>query len=69
MLVAVCHSPATGWVEVTDLTELSELRVESGNLLWAEADVATLDDEEIALIFEFAEEGLIGGQRAIPAMQ
>jgi magnesium transporter len=50
MLVAVCHSPATGWVEVTDLTELSELRVESGNLLWAEADVATLDDEEIALI-------------------
>ncbi len=50
MLVAVCHSPATGWVEVNDLTELSELRVESGNLLWVEADVATLGDDEIALI-------------------
>jgi magnesium transporter len=50
MLVAVCHSAATGWVEVNDLTELSELRVESGNLLWVEADVATLSDKEIALI-------------------
>ena len=50
MLVAVCHSAATGWVEVNDLSELSELRVESGNLLWVEADVATLGDEEIALI-------------------
>jgi magnesium transporter len=50
MLVAVCHSAASGWVEVNDLTELSDLRVESGNLLWVEADVATLGDEEIALI-------------------
>ena len=50
MLVAVCHSAATGWVEVNNLTELSDLRDESGNLLWAEADVATLNDEEIALI-------------------
>jgi magnesium transporter len=46
----VCHSAATGWIEVNDLSELSELRVESGNLLWVEADVATLGDEEIALI-------------------
>jgi magnesium transporter len=50
MLVAVCHSSATGWTDVTDLTELSELRVETGNLLWAEADVSTLGDEDIALI-------------------
>jgi magnesium transporter len=52
MLLAVCHSATTGWVEVEDLSRLSDLQAESGNLLWAEADVATLSDEDVALIAE-----------------
>jgi magnesium transporter len=52
MLLAVCHSATTGWVEVEDLSKLSDLQAESGNLLWAEADVATLSHEDVALIAE-----------------
>ena len=50
MLRAICHSSDTGWVEVDDLTKLSELREEIGNLVWAEADVADLDAAEANLI-------------------
>lgn len=50
MLRAVCHSSATGWVEVDDLTNLSELRADTGNLVWAEADIANLDEAEAQLI-------------------
>lgn len=52
MLLAVCHSSATGWNEVHDLDRLSDLRGEAGNLLWAEADVARLDREDIETIAE-----------------
>ncbi|MBA2313065.1 MAG: magnesium transporter CorA family protein [Actinobacteria bacterium] len=52
MLVAVCHSEESGWKEVEDLSEISDLRAESGNLLWAEADVSGITPEEIALIAE-----------------
>ena len=50
MLLAVCHSTKAGWSKVDDLSTLSELRKESGNLLWAEADVEDLDDTDIATI-------------------
>lgn len=50
MIVAQCHSRDTGWTQVDDLSKLSDLRVESGNVLWVEADVATLSDEDVALI-------------------
>ncbi|MDQ4064975.1 MAG: hypothetical protein M3161_02900 [Actinomycetota bacterium] len=50
MLRAICHSSDSGWVEVDDLTKLSELREVTGNLVWAEADVADLDQDEADLI-------------------
>ncbi|HYY45417.1 MAG TPA: magnesium transporter CorA family protein [Actinomycetota bacterium] len=50
MLKAMCHSAATGWTPVEDATRISDLRLESGNLLWVEVDVADLDDEGMKLI-------------------
>jgi magnesium transporter len=52
MLLAVCHSEASGWTRVGNLEDLSELRKESGNLLWAEAEVDNLTQEDVALIAE-----------------
>lgn len=52
MLLALCHSAESGWANVEDITQLSELRASAENLLWAEADVRDLDDEDIALIAE-----------------
>ncbi|MDQ3985537.1 MAG: magnesium transporter CorA family protein [Actinomycetota bacterium] len=52
MLMAACHSKETGWIKVEELERLSDLREESGNLLWAETDVATLSAEEVSLITE-----------------
>lgn len=49
MLLAVCHSDK-GWSRVDDLETLSDLRAETGNLLWAEADVRDLTPEDIELI-------------------
>lgn len=50
MLLAICHSAARGWTEVEDLSQLSDLRAEAGNVLWAEADVANLGQTDIELI-------------------
>ena len=52
MLMALCHSAETGWTNVEDITQLSELRAAGNNLLWAEADVRDLNDEDVALIAE-----------------
>jgi magnesium transporter len=52
MLLAVCHSEATGWTNVSDLDTLSDLREKPGNLLWAEADVTTLGEADVLLIAE-----------------
>lgn len=52
MLIAACHTEASGWTEVHDLERLSDLRAEAGTLLWAEADLASLNEEDIALIAE-----------------
>src|SRR3712207_1113651 len=52
MLMAVCHSAEKGWREVGDLADLSDLRVERGNLLWAEADIANLTAADIETMAE-----------------
>lgn len=52
MLMALCHSGRAGWERVEDCSELSDLRAAGGNLLWAEADVTTLDEDDVALIAE-----------------
>jgi magnesium transporter len=52
MLLAVCHSRTTGWAEVDDLANLSDLRAEHGNLLWAEADVSNLTHQDVLTIAE-----------------
>jgi magnesium transporter len=51
MLLAICHSRETGWQQVEDLSTISDLR-EHGELVWAEADVKDLDDDDIAMIAE-----------------
>ena len=52
MLLAVCHSSETGWARVEDLDRLSDLRSQTGNLLWAEADIADLTEQDVATIAE-----------------
>ena len=52
MLMAVCHSADTGWTKIDDLSKLSELRAEAGNVLWAEADLAHLDPRDVEVIGE-----------------
>ena len=49
MLVAICHTDATGWTEVRDLAQISDL-IDSGQLVWAQADVASLSETDIATI-------------------
>jgi magnesium transporter len=52
MLLAVCHSAQSGWKEVSDLASVSDLREDETNLIWAEADVTHLTDEDAAVIAE-----------------
>ena len=52
MLLAICHSAESGWTEVKDLDQLSDLRAQAGNVLWAEADVANLTPDDVATIAE-----------------
>ena len=52
MLIAVCHSKASGWQDISDLSTVSDLRADSDNLLWAEVDVADLTTEDVATIGE-----------------
>lgn len=52
MLMAVCHSADTGWTKIDDLSKLSDLRAETGNVLWAEADLAHLDPSDVEVIGE-----------------
>jgi magnesium transporter len=52
VLKAICHSAESGWVTVSDLDRVSDLRAEKGNVLWAEAPVAHLTEEDVALIAE-----------------
>src|SRR5688500_11271259 len=68
MLMAVCHSQE-GWNRVEDLASLSDLRSRTGNVLWEEADVKSLTEQEVALIAE--EYGLddLAGEDAIHMRQ
>ena len=50
MLLAVCHSKGAGWEQVADVSTVSDLRTEQGNLVWAEADVKDLTQEEVGVI-------------------
>ena len=52
MLLAVCHSAENGWTEVKDLSQVSDLRLNEDNLLWAESDVSHLTEDDVALIAE-----------------
>lgn len=52
MLLAVCHSAQDGWTEVSDLASVSDLGADETNLIWAEADVTRLTDEDAAVIAE-----------------
>ena len=51
MLLAICHQRETGWKEVSELARISDMRLQ-GELVWAEADVKDLTEEDIALIAE-----------------
>ena len=52
MILARCHSAKTGWMEIDDLTKISDLREEGGNLLWVEFDVKDLEAGDVALLSE-----------------
>jgi magnesium transporter len=50
MLTAIHFAPGRGWEEVTDLSVISSLCDMSGERVWAEADVSTLTEKDIATI-------------------
>jgi len=52
MLLAVCHSDSSGWKSVDNLAEISDLRSEDGNVVWAEADMTTVDDTDAEVMEE-----------------
>lgn len=53
MRMAVCEAAQTpAWRDVDDLSMLSEYRDEQGELLWAQEDVANVDDRMIDVIAE-----------------
>jgi magnesium transporter len=48
MLRAMCHTRSgPEWVPVEDLSQLSELKRRSGNVLWVEADVGSLTEDDV----------------------
>jgi magnesium transporter len=69
MLMAICHSAENGWSEVEDLARVSDLRAEQGTLLWAETDVSTLTDEDIAVIAEEFDLHALAVEDAVNARQ
>ena len=52
MLTAISHTPATGWQDVADLSIISGLCEQSGARVWAEADISTLNEGDVATIAE-----------------
>lgn len=52
MLTAIHYTPQRGWTDVNDLSEISQLCEVSGERVWAEVDVSTLDARDIATIAE-----------------
>ena len=49
--MATCHTDEAGWAQVENLAQLSDLRAQ-GKLVWAEADIANLEADDVALIAE-----------------
>ncbi len=68
MLMATCHTEKTGWEQVENLSRLSDLR-EEGTLVWAEADIAELEQKDIALITEELELNPLAVEDAIHLRQ
>jgi magnesium transporter len=52
VLLAVRHTDTDGWKQVDDLSTVSELRRDPDTLVWAEADVASLDEDVVKLVAE-----------------
>lgn len=52
MLRAICYADATGWTEVEDVSRISNLLADGGNLVWAEAEVSHLTQSDVATIAE-----------------
>jgi magnesium transporter len=52
MLTALCHSSQSGWVPVTDISRVSDLRADRESLVWAEIDVEDLEPDDPKLIEE-----------------
>jgi magnesium transporter len=52
MLTAIHHEPGQGWLELADLSVISNLCDRSGARVWAEADIRSLTPEDVATIAE-----------------
>jgi magnesium transporter len=50
MLNAIAHRPGEGWVELDDLSIISNLCDQSGARVWADADISTLTPHDISTI-------------------
>lgn len=51
MLIAICSGKGE-WAEVRDLSTLSDLRSEPGNLVWVEADISDVTKEDVSVLAE-----------------
>jgi len=69
MLMALCHSDETGWVEIKNLDTVSDLRADEASLVWGEADMNDLDAHDIATITEEFELDAIAVEDAVRARQ
>lgn len=52
MLRALCHSATSGWVQVADVSTVSDLREDPKSLVWAELDIADLGPNDAATVSE-----------------
>lgn len=52
MLRALCHTAGSGWVEVEDLSTISDLRADPQSLVWGELDVTGLTPQDLTTVAE-----------------
>ena len=50
MLMAICHSPEDGWVDVDDLGAIAKLRRRAHTVVWAEADLGALSAADVTVL-------------------
>lgn len=65
----MCHSARTGWVEIENLSSVSDLRSDDTSLVWGEADMTDLDPHDVDTMAEEFELDSLAVQDALRARQ